>query len=556
MPEKEFCLLHEPWILVMRKDGKEEEVSLLDVFQHAPEYQRLAGELPTQDVAVLRLLLAVLHAVFARYDVNGQFAQITSPEDALRRWKSLWDRGSFPMQIMEDYLLHYEERFYLFHPERPFYQVAGLNKAIKYTAAKMNGELSESNNKVRLFSQRTGDGKNTLTYAEAARWLLYVNGFDDVSGSSKGRGENKQPKYKVGWLGRLGLIVAEGKDLFETLLLNLVFLEDGEEKLWGKEKPIWELGTVRSDASCVITIPDNPSELLTLQSRRLLLKRKGDLVTGYLLRGGDFFSEEKAFAEQMTVWRNAAKKEGDPPEYYPKRHDPTRQLWRDFSTLISQGEGKHRPGVISWTAILKRKGLIPDTHCKFMTAAVKYNSTGMMNMSVEDVFSDSLSFNADLLMSLGEDWTMRIIDEIEVADKLVGQVGWLASNLARATGDTDGKNQQNSAREQAYFRLDIPFRQWLEGIDPKKDSMDKSCSGWWEEEKRIIRVLGKELVGQCGPQAYVGRSLMNMKTKKEYRYIAPEVYNQFLYRTATRESLEKGEKKNGRSGKATKKASK
>ena len=41
--EKEFCLLYEPWIRVMKMDGETIEVSLLDVFRYAPELLRLAG---------------------------------------------------------------------------------------------------------------------------------------------------------------------------------------------------------------------------------------------------------------------------------------------------------------------------------------------------------------------------------------------------------------------------------------------------------------------------------------------------------------------------------
>ena len=552
MSEKEFCLLHEHWILVMRKDGKTEEVSLLDLYRHAQDYQRLAGELPTQDVAVLRLLLAILHAIFARYDLNGNSDSISSPGDALERWKALWDRGSFPMGIIEDYLTHFEDRFYLFHPKYPFYQVAGLDKATEYTAAKLNGELSESNNKLRLFPQRAGNDKNVLTYSEAARWLLYVNAFDDTSSKSKRdkfKNEDKIPSPGAGWLGKLGLIYAVGNNLFETLLLNLVFLRDGENKLPGQESPVWERNDVKATERTEITIPDNPSELLTLQSRRLLLKRERDKVIGYLLLGGDFFQRENAFSEQMTVWRNAAKKETDPPEYLPRRHDPSRQLWRDFSVLVGQGENKHRPGVISWVARLKTDHLVTYPYICFQIAAVKY---GDKDFFVDDIFSDSLTFNSDLLTKLGEYWTSRIIDEVQTTDKLVDQVGWLAQNLARATGNTDGYNQRNIAKEQTYFRLDMPFRHWLEGIDPNRDSMDKACNRWWEEEKRIVRSIGRELVNQCGPQAFVGRSVKDERKNQEYLYTAPEVYNRFLYRTSSREALRKGEKENGQRSKASK----
>ncbi|MDD2359857.1 MAG: type I-E CRISPR-associated protein Cse1/CasA [Syntrophaceticus schinkii] len=533
MNEREYNLLHEKWIVVMKLDGTTDEVSLLELFRSAPELRGLAGELPTQDVAMLRLLLAILHAVFGRYDLDGNFAPLASPSEALKRWKSLWDKGTFPMSIIEDYLQHYEDRFWLFHPERPFYQVAKLGKATDYTAAKLNGELSESNNKLRLFPQRTGNVKNTLPYAEAARWLLYVNSFDDTSAKPKTKG---LPSPGAGWLGKLGLVTAGGDNLLETLLLNLVFLKDGEDKLWGKEKPVWEAETVKPDERTKITIPDNPSELLTLQSRRLLLKHEGNWVTGYYLLGGDFFPKENAISEQMTLWQNAAKKKTDPPEYHPKRHDPARQLWRDFSALVGQaeqGNNERRPGVIGWLSRLKADNIITRTHFRFQTAAVKY---GDKDFFVDDIFSDSLSFNADLLTNLGKNWVHRIINEINATDKLVDQVRWLAHNLARATGDGDKeslKKKKNAAKEQAYFRLDAPFRQWLEGIVPERDSMEETCKQWREQARRIVRELGKELVTQSGPQAFVGRVVVDKKKKnKKQRYTSPEAYNQFLIRTS------------------------
>lgn len=533
MAEKEFNLLHEPWILVMKPDGEPEEVSLLELFRRAPQWRGLAGELPPQDVAVLRLLLAILHAVFGQYDYDGNPGPPSTPTAALKRWKTIWDLGEFPMRIIEDYLSHFMDRFWLFHPEHPFYQVAGLDKATDYTAAKLNGELSESGNKIRLFPQRTGGGKSRLRYPEAARWLLYVNAFDDTSAKPKKKG---LPSPGAGWLGKLGLITAIGENLFQTLLLNLVFLKDGGDELWGKEMPIWEQ-PVKADERIRIAMPDNPSELLSMQSRRLLLKREGDSVIGFALLGGDFFTKENTFAEQMTVWRDAAKKETDPPEYHPKRHNPARQIWRDFSTLIAQGEGRRRSGVVNWLARLKREGdmLILQSHFCFQTAAVKY---GDKDFFVDDLFSDSISLNAGLLTALGAEWVNRIIDELETTDKLVQQVGRLAQNLAKAAGNANGKMQKEAAMEQAYFRLDIPFRKWLEEIDPERDEPPTVCEQWWEQARRIVRDLGEELVEQAGPRAFVGRVII--ENKKEQRYTAPEAFNRFLYYTSNRDALKGG----------------
>ena len=66
MMEPEFNLLDEPWIRVRHPDCSVEEVSLKTLFAHAHEYEDLAGETPAQDLAMLRLLLAVLHCVFSR----------------------------------------------------------------------------------------------------------------------------------------------------------------------------------------------------------------------------------------------------------------------------------------------------------------------------------------------------------------------------------------------------------------------------------------------------------------------------------------------------------
>ena len=88
MKEVEFNLLDEPWVRVLCPDCTVREVSLTDALLHAHEYKALAGELPTQDVAVLRLLLAVLHTVFSRVDEQGQNAPVyagTEPDLVLER---------------------------------------------------------------------------------------------------------------------------------------------------------------------------------------------------------------------------------------------------------------------------------------------------------------------------------------------------------------------------------------------------------------------------------------------------------------------------------------
>jgi CRISPR system Cascade subunit CasA len=539
----EFNLLREPWIVVMKDDGTTEEVGLLEVFARAHRFRGLAGELPTQDIAVLRLLLAILHCVYGKFNPQGEFdpmyddgsAAIT-PGEVFRRWQTIWEGGEFSHPILRQYLEHYEDRFWLFHPERPFYQVPGLDKATDYTAAKLNGELAESGNKIRLFSSRSGEAKGWLTYAEAARWLLYVNGYDDTSAKPKGK---NLPSPGAGWLGKLGLVIAVGNNLFETLMLNLTLLRDGQT-VWEPGEAIWEQETVRSEERCQIAQPRNPAELLTLQSRRLLLKRMSDKVVGYSLLGGDFFPQENAFAEQMTVWRKSSGTKQGPDEYKPRRHDPSRQVWRDFAALFVNSGDHHSPGVVSWVKQLKYRKIVNRPLFRFQIAAVKY---GDKDFFVDDVFSDGIAFHGDLMDegSMGEPWIGRILQEIETAELLVRQVGILAQNIARAAGDSDAnrlRRAASAAREQAYYRLDRPFRHWLEEIDPAHDEPHVVSAKWWEQARRIVRELGKEMVEQCGPRAYAERVVVD--NNQEIRYSVPHAYNQFLYRTTNFDTLKGG----------------
>ena len=339
-------------------------------------------------------------------------------------------------------------------------------------AAMLNGEMIESKNKLRLFPLYAGQSKERLSYPQAARWLLSVNGFDDTSLKPK---EKNLPSISVGWLGSLGYIQALGNNLYETLMLNLTLLKDGRE-YWSENRPCWELETPRSAERTKIPCPDDPAQLLTLQSRRLLLHRTEEMVDGYFALGGDFFSKENAFAEQMTVWRNAAKK-NEPAVFVPCRHDPARQFWREFPAVFCQDSG-HRPGVVRWTEKLQEQRLgILDSRRKvhFRIVGVLYATQN----HIEDIFSDSLTFQAGLLDELSCEWQERIVREINNCEKAAQCVGYLAQDIAIAAGNAalkghrivvdKGKKTERTILYTAPRAYNI-FRAKLWEIYPKAES--------------------------------------------------------------------------------------
>ena len=511
MNEKEFNLIDEPWIRVMENDCEIKEVSLMDAIVNAHRYKALGGEIPTQDIAVMRVILAVLHTVFSRYDENGEQSELDEDEyEAESRWKALWEKGCFPENAVREYLEEWHERFWLFHSERPFFQVAGMKSGTDYYSSKLNGEVSESSNKIRIFSAYSGKAKNELTYSQAARWLLYLNAYDDTSSKptkeGKAKAGGKLPSVGAGWLGKLGLIFNVGNNLFETLMLNLVAVNGSDIQV--NQNPLWEHEEISSDERTEIPFQDNLAELYTMQSRRISLIRRGSAVVGYKLIGGDFFQKENAFFEPMTVWRKSKEIEG---QYTPKRHDSSRQMWRDFSVLYNSEEN-HCAGVINWyKQYICGDKLIDDKYIlKTQIVSVEY---GDKDFFVKNVFSDSLAIHSEILSELGKGWIDNIENEIKKCDDAAYAISLFAGELYLASGgkkeDKTYKQIQQDAKTKLYYNFDMPFRNWLYSIDPGKDDKQDKISEWHKSARQIAYRCMHEFADNAPETALTGKRFDN-----------------------------------------------
>ena len=381
--------------------------------------------------------------------------------------------------------------------------------------AKLNGELLESNNKLRLF--KTVAGAEGLTYAQATRWLISLIAYDDTSAkATKDLPEGqKYPSPGVGWLGRLGYIQAQGKTLFETLLLNLTLLKDGKT-LWGGAAlpedaylslPCWELDRPRDRERTEVPLPKTFAALYTVQSLGI------DPSSGqevYLKRNG-----EKTF-----VWDALDKVPVGDTEPKSGCH-----VTPASTSVPADKEGEHRPGVVSWVATLhNQKCLDQETLVHFAVCAMGY---GDKYFFVKDTFEDGLAFHAALLDATG-DVRERIVAEIELCEQAARAVGNLARDLAAAAG---GEADGASARDQFYFRVDRPFRQWLEALDPAGD-VGKAIDEWRETVQDLAVALGNELALAAGPAAFVGRA------GKRGHLSTPEALR--LFRGAIRKIYTKG----------------
>ena len=539
MKDKDFNLVDQPWILALDLKGRTAQRSLLELFAQAHRLYGLAGEMPAQDIALLRLLLAILYAVFGNGGLDGAGEPPRSLAEARDRWQALWALGSFPQDRLEGYLRDPEiyERFYLFHPHLPFMQVVvdeqarmpvgdatePLNPLVRQMKS-MIGDLAESEHTPHLFAHR--QDKDALSPAEAVRWLIHMNAYDVSPLGAPPRGSFRAKGFKEPWPNRLGLVWAQGNTLFETLLLNLVLAQEGQDP-WQDFVPAWEQAKPfhYQDLQMVeVNFPSDPALLFTYPFRRLQLRRNpaGEVVE-CVLWGGHLVqaTEGNPLTETMTLWRRD--RSGN---LVPRKHDPARQMWQDFGALFTMTQAP-APGVVSWLSGLVGEGRLDLPLLRLNTGGMVLSSK---KTSIEDTVADSLRFHSALLRNLEEGWMPRITRELEITDKLVVRLGFLASNLARAageSGDNSLKTTASKARAAGYFLVDQPFRQWLEGLDQHSD-LDQACLAWRQTQQRLMAREGSEMVRRAGLKALVGRSVKEGEDgAKERVYAAPALYNQF-----------------------------
>jgi CRISPR system CASCADE complex protein casA len=542
MKEIEFDLLTEPWIRVRLKDNTVQEVSLTEALVSAQDYVDLAGEMPTQDAAVLRLLLAVLFTVFSRVNVKGEPEPLEKRGQALRRWSELWQLGHFPAEPIRDYLEQWKDRFWLFHPTHPFWQVPTLCNGIAFGGKKLNGERAESGNKTPLFQNVSKTECEVLSYAQAARWLIYQNGYDERGGRPKA---GNKPRHGVGWLGQIGFVAVKGKNLYETLLRNMAFPTE-QDALREEQQPCWEREQVRAEQSVKIVMPKNQAELLTLQSRRILLKRSETVpgVVGYEVLGGDYWDSENAFGEQMTLWSRTSKK-NEKMTYKPQQHEAGKQLWREIPSMLDP-EGR-KPGVLTWNQQLQSLRILSRKEQIVLNmVGIRYDN---QEASVKDVYTDQLAMQLAVLDELSRPWTVRINQEVERCEKAAESIGVLCKELKLAggldynqvKGFKETQKVTEDARAQFYFAVDQPFRQWLQEIDPEQDDPDEAVLRWQAQARSIAEELGAKMVREAGNAALKGHRIAvgDKKTERTILYTSPKAYNRF--RASLREIYPKTE---------------
>lgn len=573
-----FNLLDEPWIRVITDyKGNMKEVSLVEFFRNAHTYKNFAGDMLIQDFAVMRFLLAIIHTVFSRFDASGnEYKYIKldenykplNPEEKIdeddeddyvealeETWKSIWRKKQFS-EIIIKYLEKWRDRFYLFDSEYPFYQVTKSDispekivslgrpnsNPTKIFGKTLNRLISESGNKIKLFSPNIEEYKDFLTEAEIARWLITYQGY--IGMSDKAVFEKEKYTASKGWLYDIGGIEIEGENVFETLMLNCVLIHPKEVYRTFNQKPCWEYTSKELlEKYLYEKIPDNLAELYTNWGRAIYVNSEIDINAPFMCEVVKLpkFDNRNFFLEPMTIWiynDNKAPKKEIRNTFTPRKHRENESIWRSFGLITlsyktSNEKGKisasYNPGIIQWIKNIYEYINLENVFIKAIS--LKADSNPKSQMPTEELF-DQLIISDDVLVN--ENWIERINDTVEFTKEVIhSNYRKFLTDVEYIRGLEEGEKGKKSKKgnkgkisnkeiEKLYFEVDGNFKVWIQNIKVE-DDFEETVKNWKEKLRKIVLLQADKIVKKARNRDYTG------KEKDGKIFNIAIAYNNFKY---------------------------
>jgi CRISPR system Cascade subunit CasA len=327
-------------------DATPPELGLRDTLLYAHEIVEVADQSPLVTAALHRLLIAIVHAIYR------------GPEKR-KDWVEMWQSGSFDREKVLAYFEKWHDRFWLFHPERPFLQWPGddLGEPVPSTLLDL---AAVSGNKATLFDHSLDSFPPGFACSEAARQMMAFltfkpGGFiDGVGGASAERSALAAP-----WADGVAFL-CQREDLFGTMMMNLMLQDcrNGTISILGQ--PEWERSTpsprTPPKQSERAGPPQTYLELLTTPCCHIRLCEPDSLgqIKIAHLQLGTVFKTSTPIDPAKTY--HVDKKLGWRP--FALRAD--RALWRDSATLLKLSNEEHASvGVLAQTAALREQGIFP-----------------------------------------------------------------------------------------------------------------------------------------------------------------------------------------------------
>lgn len=437
-----FDLWTQPWIpCTVGGTRKPRLFSLRSVLAQAHEIEEPAVQSPLVYAALHRLLLAVLHRSVQGPANHGD-------------WAKLWQRGRFDVVPLDRYLREVGDRFDLFHPVFPFYQTGNMAAAYRpkpvralghqYAAfganAMINVEASHRHH------QPGGDIDPGTGIMPPHAALLLVTFGTFALGGTLSRIPPESPSALGGPLVKSAVCLVRGRNLFQTLLLNLCPTYEYQVS----DRPAWERGgTSYGQRAC-----DGLVDWLTWQPRRVCLlppeMEDGRLRVRHvqIARGWDV--PPRPWERETMVAYRRMKAKDDP---IPVAVTAQRAAWRDLSAMLVQSTLVQPPRNLRWLGELVSEGRLPAGHRQLEVLGVatrKFKILCWRRETIPLLPSSESTPNIDAALQLAE----------SVGRALRYRLGRLRAGEL-ATPEMLADAVQAIDLSEFWARLEEPFRRWL-----------------------------------------------------------------------------------------------
>lgn len=356
-----FNLLDEPWLPVRMLSGEVSELGLLALFEQAPQIVALAETAPPSLMAQYRLLLAITHRALSAQTPNwGQ--------RDLRNW---FTQG-LPTEAVTAYLEKWRDRFWLFHPEHPFMQVAALATAAetceKFKPWTQTDLACVSGNAPVVFNHSVDTAPDAISPSHAIRTLL---GF--LQCTPGGLVKVFRDADKAGPLANTAAALPLGESLAQTLILSLHPASPDHEDLPSWERPALTVANLKSPP----LLATGPNDRYTRQTRAVLFQREEEGAIRWLrFAAGQGLDEDPHAPDPMANFREGSN------GLVRLTFSEGRALWRDLPALLP--DGGSRPAAILENATRLNESL-GKAHLRLLVAGLASDQAKLLRWRVEQL---------------------------------------------------------------------------------------------------------------------------------------------------------------------------
>lgn len=403
-----FNLTIVPWIPVVDRGGNKVLISLTSVYTEGDRFVDLAVR-PHERVSLMRLFICIAHAA------------LDGPKD-YEEWLDVPNKLPSAAKL---YLEKWSDSFYLYHPSKPWLQVAELRKVKDETPiGYLNFALASGNNPT-IYDHGSSE-ERVFDSAQTALNLLTFQCFSPGGGSpiaqwrdvkTKQVGNPDAPCLSQSMLHSF----LRSRNIFESIHLNIPTFELIERVYKspvgptqkesfnpiGNGRPVWEIYPDNPDFDSIAAKNATTTYIGRLVPISRWISLRPNSATMICSSGFKYETYRDGFAPEPTATVHVVKK-GDKEEREIVKADPIKSPWRQLAALLLRRKANGLGGPLVMDNISKEIAF--DFHVCAMT-----RDQASMDIAIESVFHLSPKFQEHLI---------HYQEGVLAAERFAKKLGW------------------------------------------------------------------------------------------------------------------------------------